>query len=221
MELSIFNFFSYLVHQAIERGVPTQTMVYILMFPLIATFVALIRQVIGIKTFGVFLPSILTISFLATGLLPGIIIFIVILISGTVLRFLLQEFRLLYLPRVALLISIISLIAVGLIIIAAYLNIGLASELLAFPILIMIIIVERFIAVQTEKGYESALLLTGETLLISIIGYFILNSMTLQNFILDHPGFILILIIFDIILARWTGLRLVEYLRFRELRKRA
>ena len=127
----------------------------------------------------------------------------------------------LYLPRVALLISIISLIAVGLIIIAAYLNIGLTSELLAFPILIMIIIVERFIAVQTEKGYESALLLTGETLLISIVGYFILNSMTLQNFILDHPGFILILIIFDIILARWTGLRLVEYLRFRELRKRA
>ena len=221
MELSILNFFSYFVHQAIDKGVPTQTMVYILMFPLIATFVALIRQVIGIKTFGVFLPSILTISFLATGLLPGIIIFIVILISGTVLRFLLQEFRLLYLPRVALLISIISLIAVGLIIIAAYLNIGLASELLAFPILIMIIIVERFIAVQTEKGYESALLLTGETLLISIIGYFILNSMTLQNFILDHPGFILILIIFDIILARWTGLRLVEYLRFRELRKRA
>ena len=221
MELTFFNFFSYFVHQAIDKGVPTQTMVYILMFPLIATFVALIRQVIGIKTFGVFLPSILTISFLATGLLPGIIIFIVILISGTVLRFLLQEFRLLYLPRVALLISIISLIAVGLIIIAAYLNIGLASELLAFPILIMIIIVERFIAVQTEKGYESALLLTGETLLISIIGYFILNSMTLQNFILDHPGFILILIIFDIILARWTGLRLVEYLRFRELRKRA
>jgi len=221
MELTFFNFFSYFVHQAIDKGVPTQTMVYILMFPLIATFVALIRQVIGIKTFGIFLPSILTISFLATGLLPGIIIFIVILISGTVLRFLLQEFRLLYLPRVALLISIISLIAVGLIIIAAYLNIGLTSELLAFPILIMIIIVERFIAVQTEKGYESALLLTGETLLISIVGYFILNSMTLQNFILDHPGFILILIIFDIILARWTGLRLVEYLRFRELRKRA
>ena len=74
MELTFFNFFSYFVHQAIDKGVPTQTMVYILMFPLIATFVALIRQVIGIKTFGIFLPSILTISFLATGLLPGIII---------------------------------------------------------------------------------------------------------------------------------------------------
>jgi hypothetical protein len=183
--------------------------------------VALIRQVVGIKTFGVFLPSILTISLLATGLLPGIIIFIVILISGTIIRFLLQKFRLLYLPRVALLISFISLIAVGLIITASYLNIGIASELSAFPILVMIIIVERFISVQTEQGYQSALILTLETLLISIAGYFVLNSLVLQNFILQHPGFILILIVFDIILARWTGLRLVEYLRFRELRKRA
>ena len=49
----------------IEQGVPEQTVLLLLMLPLIATLVAFFRQVIGIKAFGIYTPSIITFALLA------------------------------------------------------------------------------------------------------------------------------------------------------------
>jgi len=201
----------------ISSGVPRETIIYILMLPIIATIVALVRQVIGFKTFGIYIPSILTIILLSTGIVPGLIIFIVVLVSGFFVRWLLAKVRLMYLPRMALMLTIVSLIVLGVIAFSGYLGSFYLSHLSIFAILIMIILVERFLNVQIERGGKEALVLSVETLVISIIGYFILVWQAFQNFIFTYPWIVLVIILINIFLGRWTGLRLSEYIRFRGL----
>jgi len=219
MHLTIFNFMSYWVQQAIANGVSEQMIVLVLMFPIIATIIAFVRQVIGLKTLGVYLPSILAITFLATGIKVGLIFFISILVVGTLIRFILVKFRLLYLPRIVLILTFVSLLTFTLIVLGAQYQIATITDMAIFPMLVMIILVERFINAQIEKGFQTASYLTLETLIISIFCYFLMVSQGVQQFILHYPEIIIAVIIFNLAIGRWIGLRLTEYFRFRPIIK--
>ena len=95
---------------------------------------------------------------------------------------------------------------------------GLAAVSI-FPILIMITIVEKFVAVQIEKGDLAAIKLAIETLIISIVGFFIASSHTLINFLALYPWIVLLTIPINIMLGKWTGLRVSEYFRFHKIMK--
>ena len=89
-----------------------------------------------------------------------------------------------------------------------------------FPILIMITLVEKFIAIQIEKGTKAAFVLAIETLLISIIGYFVASWSFLIQALIYWPWIVIFTIPLNILLGKWTGLRLSEYLRFKEVMKK-
>lgn len=94
------------------------------------------------------------------------------------------------------------------------------TEISIFPILIMIILVEKFIAAQIEKGWHTAIILTIETIIIAIICYFIINWQVLRLFILNNPAIAIFgAVAVNIFLGKWTGLRLVEYIRFKDVIK--
>jgi hypothetical protein len=204
----------------VSNGVPLDTLVLVLILPIIVTLIAFFRQVIGIKAFGIYTPAIITFAFLATNQIKyGITIFITVIVVGTASRYILKRARLLYLPRVAIMITIVGFSILALLIIGGIYNrTGLASVSI-FPILIMITLVEKFIAVQIEKGNKAAVVLSLETLLISVIGYYIASWPLLIGSIIRFPWISLLTIPINIILGKWTGLRLSEYFRFRQIIK--
>lgn len=215
MELSpIIKFF-------LSEGVPFETVILILMLPIIATLIAFLRQVVGIKAFGIYTPLIITFAFLATnGLKYGIAIFVAVLLAGLLMRFVLKPFRLLYLPRVAIMLSVVSLLILLLLVFGGgFKRTGLAAVSI-FPILIMITLVEKFVAVQIEKGNRTAVLLAFETLIISIAGYYLASWVPLIKLIAAHPWIILLTLPINILLGKWTGLRLSEYIRFKQVLKK-
>ncbi|MCX6763378.1 MAG: hypothetical protein NTZ97_01425, partial [Candidatus Moranbacteria bacterium] len=205
----------------VSRGVPLETAILLLMLPIIATFIAFLRQVVGIKAFGIYTPLIITFAFLATnGLKYGIAIFIAVIILGMVMRFVMKPFRLLYLPRVAITLSIVAIIILFILVLGGNLQrTGLAAVSI-FPILIMITLVEKFVAVQIEKGNRTAIVLALETLVISVVGYYIASWGILVRILVAYPWLVLFTIPINILLGKWTGLRLNEYLRFREILKK-
>jgi hypothetical protein len=205
----------------ISQGIPIETVILILMLPIIATFIAFLRQVVGVKAFGIYTPLIITFAFLATnGLKYGIAIFITVIAVGMLMRFALKPFRLLYLPRVAIMLSIVALAILFMLTVGGSIKrTGLASVSI-FPILIMITLVEKFVAVQIEKGNRTAMILTLETLAISIVGYFIASWPWLIRFMLSYPWTILFTVPINIFLGKWTGIRFTEYLRFRDIIKK-
>ena len=96
-----------------NQGVPEDTIILLLMMPLIATIVAFFRQVIGIKAFGIYTPSIITVAFLAVGLKYGIAIYLTVITVGMITRTVTKNLRILYLPRVAITITVVSLATRG------------------------------------------------------------------------------------------------------------
>ncbi len=208
----IVNFF-------LAEGVPMETIKLLLMLPVVATFIAFLRQVVGIKAFGIYTPAIIMFAFFAIGIKYGIAIFISVILAGMAVKFLLKKMRLLYLPRVAITISVVALTTLLVLTIGGYFQrTGLAAVSI-FPLLIMITIVEKFIAAQIEKDNRTAFFLAIETLFISLLGYWLLKWEALSNFIIAYPWVILLTLLINIFLGKWTGLRLSEYLRFREIFK--
>jgi len=205
----------------LTQGVPFETVILILMLPIIATLIAFLRQVVGIKAFGIYTPLIITFAFLATnGLKYGIAIFVAVLLAGLLMRFVLKPFRLLYLPRVAIMLSVVSLLILLLLVFGGGLKrTGLAAVSI-FPILIMITLVEKFVAVQIEKGNRTAVILAFETLIISIAGYYLASWKPLIQLLATHPWIILLTLPINILLGKWTGLRLSEYIRFKQVLKK-
>ena len=207
---------SYFLHQ----GVPLDTVIMLLMLPVIVTVIAFFRQVIGIKAFGIYTPAIVTFAFLAIPRLRyGVVIFIVVILVGMLMRFVLKRLRILYLPRVAIMLSTIALVILVLLSFGGSMQrTGLASVSI-FPILIMITIVEKFVATQIEKGNKTALILAIETLVISLVGYYIASWPFFVKSIMAFPWLILFTIPINIVLGKWGGLRISEYFRFREVLK--
>lgn len=211
------NFMSFGINYLVNKGVPINSITLILMLPIIATILSFSRQVVGMKAFGIVTPAMTTLSFLVLGLPHGLIILSAILASGTITRLLMRQFHLLYLPRMALVLtgaSMAILLVFGLG--AATDNTALASFSI-FPILILALLAEEFIALQFKAGAKSALTVTAWTLALSIGCYFIVSWQLLRTLFVSYPEIVLLAIPINILLGRWTGLRLTEYIRFRRL----
>ncbi len=209
-----------IVNYFVNQGVPIDTVVLLLMLPIIATLIAFLRQVVGIKAFGIYTPSIIIFAFLATGLKYGIAIFVSVIVVGMLARYLLKKLRILYLPRVAITVTIVTLVILGILVLGGSQHrTGLAAVSI-FPLLIMITIVEKFVAAQIEKGNRTAMILAVETLIISVLGFFIAKWQFLIYLLIAYPWIILLTIPINILLGKWTGLRLSEYFRFKEILKK-
>jgi hypothetical protein len=204
----------------INQGVPQETLIFLLMLPIVATIIAFARQVIGIKGFGIYTPLIIAFAFLATGLKYGLAFFITILLVGTLIRLLVKKFRILYLPRMAIVLTVVALAILIIFLIGANSQRTGLITVSVFAVLIMITLVEKFLAAQIERGGKGAIFLTSETLILSIICYWVASWSWLQNLALAYPlSTIFIAIIINILLGKWTGLRLSEYFRFKEVIK--
>lgn len=213
-----WNLLSSLVNFMLTHGVSSQTVTLLLMLPLIATILAFFKQVIGITTFGLYTPSIVSLSFLALGWKLGLFFLLFILISGYATRQLMKKWRLLYIPKVAIILTVVSLTVLILIGIGAYLDITLSGDTI-FVLLIMSTLTESFLTVKAEEGWKAALIGIGETVLAALVCVFIVQLSFIQSVILAYPELILITIVVNVFLGKWTGLRLVEYFRFREVFK--
>lgn len=216
-DLGITNFMSFGINFLVNRGVPINSIILILMLPIIATILAFARQVIGIKAFGLITPAMVSVSFLVMGLRYGLIVFFAVVLAGTLTRFFLRKLRLLYLPRMALVLTSVSLALLFL------LGLGVANDRSSvlsfsiFPALILTLLAEEFIAAQFKSGVRTALTITSWTLVLAILCYFIVSSEIFRTLILSYPEITLLAIPINLALGRWSGLRLAEYFRFRRL----
>ena len=216
------------VEFAVSQGVPIDTVTLILMLPIVVTIIAFFRQVIGIKAFGIYTPTLVTFAFFGIGIDAdnffkgmkyGISIFIAMIVIGTLVRIILKKFQLLYLPRLAIVITIVSISTLVILIIGGiFQRTGLASVSI-FPILIMVALVEKFVSTQIEKGARTAIVLSVETLIISLACYTIVSWRELVGFVQQYPWVVFVTILINFALGKWTGLRITEYIRFKHVIK--
>jgi len=210
----------YAIRNAIYSGVSIETIVLLLLLPVVTTFIAGARHLVGLRGFGIFFPAALGVVFAAIGPVVGIALFLLIVLISTIVRIGLRKIKakLAYLPRMSLILWLVSLSVLVVLFASPYVS-GLDfANISIFPLLIMVLLVEEFTRVQLGKNVEFAASLTFETLILAVLAFVILSYKPLQLFALLHPELVLVTaLLFDLFLGRYMGLRLLEMWRFRTL----
>ena len=217
-----YNPIKYAIRASVASGVPATTIVLLLLLPLVAAFIAAGRHLIGVRGFGIFLPAALSIVFVAIGSLLGIGLFLLIILITLLVRYVLKtaKIRLQYLPRMALMLLFVVVSVLGVLFAAPVMRIGELSNFLIFPVLILVLLSEEFTKVQLGKSVRVAINLTTETLLLAMLSYVLLTVEPVQRFALLNPEILILgIAVFDFFLGKFSGLRFLEYYRFRRLIK--
>jgi len=218
-----FNPIKYVIRGAVTGGVSSRTIAYLLLLTVVTAFIAGMRHLIGVKSFGIFMPAALSVVFVSIGPIFGVGLFILIMLIASLVRFALRRFkiRFQYLPRMAFILwGVILCILVVLFLAPIFggFDLGGVSPL---PLFILILLAEDFIRVQLGKSVKAAVNLTTETLILAFVSYLILSFGPFQEFAILNPEILLIVVaIFDFVLGKYIGLRFLEYYRFRKLIKK-
>lgn len=200
-----------------QNGIPEQAIIWLFMLPIAITLVVVGRQIIGIKGFGIATPILIGYAFVATGIQAGIIIFLAALGTGFLVRSLLAHTRLLYLPKMALILLGIVTASVILIPFLPYKE-SLQFPQATFSFLILILVVEQFASFLIERGVRKTFGIGLETLAVSIATFFLVSWGWLQDTVVSYPVFVIgAVILSNLILGKWTGLRFSEYVRFKDV----
>ena len=214
------NPMKYVVHGAITSGVSPKTVALLLLLTVVTAFIAGVRHLIGVRSFGIFLPAALSVVFVVIGPIFGIGLFVLIIAIASLVRFGLRKtkIRLQYLPRMAFILwGVIVCVLVFLFLAPIFGGIDFAS-VSVLPLFILILLAEDFIRVQLGKSVKAAISLTTETLILAFVSFLILSFIPFQQFALLNPEILLIFVaLFDFVLGKYIGLRFLEFWRFRKL----
>jgi hypothetical protein len=186
----------------------------IMLLPVGALVVALMRILVGIKTSGTFMPVLIALAFLQTELLPGLISFILVVAIGLAIRSYLSALNLLLVARIAtlvvLVIGIISVVSI-----VSY-RLGLMAGLTItfFPMIILAWTIERMSITWEEEGPKEVVIQGGGSLLVATLAFLLMDQGIVRHLAFNFPELHLCVLAVIIMTGRYTGYRLLELRRF-------
>src|SRR5690606_27895696 len=95
----IFNFMAFWVQEAVGLGVPANTSFLILLAPILALLASVVRIVIGLSTFDMWVPIALAFVFVAIGVTVGVMVLGVILLASYASKMSLKGVRIMFYPK--------------------------------------------------------------------------------------------------------------------------
>jgi hypothetical protein len=212
-KLNIVNIYS-----LFERlGISQNLLVILLMIPFGAIVVVIFRNVVGLETFGTFLPALIAAAARETGLLWGLIGFVMIILISSLVRRVLDKVHLLHSPKMAILLTNVVIVILLITIFGVQFNLFELAHVSLFPIAILAITAERFSLMEIEQGWRKALTISLNTLVVIAAAYAVMASLFLQSMILAFPELLFLIIALNLWLGKWVGMRVTEFYRFRRL----
>ena len=190
----------------------------ILMVPLGALLVVFMRTFVGVQTFGTFMPILIAIAFRETQLLWGVILFTGIVFFGLLIRLYLERLRLLLIPRLAAILVVVVILMLIISFITSRLGLDRLLSISLFPMVILAMTIERMSITWEESGAQTALIQGLGSLLVACLGYLIMTNQHLTYLMFAFPEFLLVVLGICIWMGRYTGYRVSELLRFREIK---
>ena len=203
-----------------RMGIGTRTILsIILLLPLAALITIVFRNIIGIQTFGTFSPCLLALSFVYADWRTGLLTIVLVFAIGLLLRTLLKNLKLLVIARLGVMLSIVVLCMVLSVSILDYFQLTPGENAVLLPIVVITMLIESFHVTWEEDGVRYALKLSLNTLIVAMCCYLIISWQYLGYLAIVFPEGQLFIIAGMLIIGRYAGYRLTEWLRFRDLIK--
>lgn len=201
-------------------SLPIQTQnVYriLLMVPIGAMFIVVLRNIVGFKTFGTFMPILIALAFRETELVWGVILFSLLVALGLLIRFYLEYLQLLLVPRLAAVLIIVILLMLLVSILCHRLGIESGLSVALFPMVILAMTIERMSLVWEEHGAAEALQQGIGSLAVAAMAYVVMSNQLLNHIIFVFPEVLLMVLAMTLLFGRYTGYRITELWRFRSV----
>lgn len=188
---------------------------YIVLIPLGAFVVVLLRNIVGISTLGTFMPVLLALSLLEIPLIQGLTMFSILVGAGLWFRFLLSRMNLLVVPRVAACVVIVTILMMLMGVLSYQLGFGVGIKITLFPMIIIAWTLERMSLIWEEEGKRNAIVQVSGSLFVAVCAYYFMNIDQLRHWAFYFPELLLILLASILLIGRYTGYRLSELIRFK------
>lgn len=188
---------------------------YLVLIPLGAFVVVLLRNIVGIPTLGTFMPVLIALALLEIPPEQGILMFSVLIAAGLWFRFLLSRLNLLVVPRVAACVVIVTLLMMLMSVLSYKLGLKSGGQITLFPMIILAWTIERMSLIWEEEGKRSALTQVAGSLVVAVLAYLFMKIGQIQYWAFYFPELLLVLLAGILLIGRYTGYRLSELIRFK------
>lgn len=189
----------------------------LLMIPIGGLVIAFLRQVVGVKTFGTFMPVLIALAFRETGLISGVLLFVLVVAIGLFIRNFFDHLKLLLVPRLASVLTVVVMVLSLLAMVTNQAGMVIGLSLSLFPIVILTMTIERMTLMWEEYGAREAMTVGLSSMFCAILAFFAMNSEMLGHIMVSFPELLLVVLAFTMLLGRYNHYKLTEYIRFRQL----
>lgn len=186
----------------------------LLLLPLAALVLSVMRNVVGVPSFGIFTPVLLGLFFREATFQSGMIVFTLVVMIGFFGRVVLDRLHLLAVPRLSV---IMTLVVIGLSIFTiqnqshGWID---PDRLAFFPLVIVTVFIERLSVTYAEEGFWNTAKDVVGTFAIASVTYLVLMPASLKVVLLTHPELSLWAAAGLLMLGSYRGYRLSELMRF-------
>lgn len=210
----------------ISHGVTKEILVMLLYIPLIATFINFSRYIIGLRTLGIYAPMTLAFAYVFTGIRFGLMITGAV-IAATLLSYtVLKKIRMHYVSRITVNYILISAFVILVIVLNEVSPVKITSErhnvetLPPLGIILIATLSDFFIKQYVKKSLFTSVRSLMETVLVGVIGWAMLRSQTIEEFLLINLWVQPLLLVLNLSLGKYTGMRLKDFFRFGDIIKK-
>lgn len=194
-----------------------ETYKILLTVPIGAFIILLLRNFIGLSTFGTFMPVLIALAFRETHVIWGIILFTLIVSFGLLARFYLDQLRLLLVPRLAAILTVVILLMIMISVLSQNLGLEAAMSVALFPLVILTMTIERMCVTWDERGAYEALKAGIGSMGAAVIAFWAMSYPPLQYLTFAFPELLLVLLSAILWFGQYRGYRLLELFRFNAL----
>jgi hypothetical protein len=205
----------------LSHGISNEILELLIAVALLSTIVSLSRYVFGSRSYGIYAPIILAISYSYTGLRYGLAITAVVIATSLFSYSILKKIRMHYITRIAINYCILTLaIIIFLLLINRF---GLTLDNIEnIPPLALISITalgDFFTKQYVKKSLKTSLLTLSSTIVISTIGWYVITRDAISTYLINNLWIIPTLILINILIGQYKGLRIKDLFRFRSIVK--
>lgn len=194
-----------------------QLVEFLLLLPVAALVCAVIRNVIGLHTYGTFAPALLGLAFREVESPVGVFVLLVVLSIGWVVRRGVTRLNLLQVPRSAVMLSVVVTLLLAYILWSNARGRPVAGVIPFLPLVIVTGLIERFWTTEEEDGTTPAVRTMAATLLTAGAVFLVTRLDWVRAAMTDHPEALGLVVAGQLLLGRYTGYRVTELARFRGL----
>jgi hypothetical protein len=193
----------------------------LMLIPVAALVVVVMRLLVGLKTSGTFMPILIALAFLQTQLLTGLVLFITLVGVGLWIRSFLSHMNLLLVSRISAVIIVVIFMMATTAILSYKFGLDRALTVTFFPTIILSWTIERMSILWEEEGFHEVFLQGGGSLLVAVLSYLVMTNRIVEHLTFNFPELTLSLLAVILVLGKYTGYRLSELYRFRDLDKQS